>query len=187
MKILTGSLKGKTLPFVPNPAMRPTADKVRMAVLNVLQGFVGGKRVLDLYSGTGALGFEALSQDAAFVRFVESHRPQARRIESAIEEWGLGARADVSAMDALKLIEKLGSRSDRYDLVFMDAPYKANLAAATLAALQESGLVEPHGYVVVECGKYESLPETMGGFGILRDRRYGQSRLVIYGRAAEKA
>ena len=180
MKILTGFLRGRKLPLVPNPALRPTADKVRKAVFDVFQGHVQGKRVLDLYSGTGAMGFEALSQKAAFVRFVERDRSQARHIEATLKRWRLTSSAAVNALDALRMVDRLGLKKEIYDLVFIDPPYGENLGSETLKALSEAGLVGKGGFVVIECGKREILPEKVADLSVVRDKKYGQSRLVIY-------
>lgn len=180
MKILTGSLRGRTIPFTPDPKLRPTADKVRKAVFDTLQDYAKGKRVLDLYSGTGAMGLEALSRGAAFVRFVERDRAQARRIETLLKRWHLESSSEVEALDVLRAIDRLGFQGERYDLVLIDPPYKENLGSETLRALAEAGLVEKDGFVVVECGKREEVAKEMPPFKLVRDRRYGQSRLMFY-------
>lgn len=180
MRILTGRFKGRAIPLVENPSLRPTADKVRKAVFDTFQDFVEGKRVLDLYSGTGALGLEALSRGAAFVRFAEHDRAQAKRIERTLKSWGLESRSRVDALDVLRAIDRAGFRGDRYELVLADPPYKENRGADTLRALAEARVVEKGGFVVVECGRAEKMPKESGPFQMIRDRRYGQSRLVIY-------
>lgn len=179
MKILTGRLRGKTIPLAPSQALRPTADKVRKAVFDTLQDYVEGKRVLDLYSGTGAMGLEALSRGAAFVRFVEHDKAGARRIENLLERWGLASSSRVDAMDVLRALDRMGETSP-YDLVLIDPPYTENRGADTLRALADALIVSPGGFVIVECGKREKMPEETGPFKMIRDRRYGQSRLVIY-------
>ncbi len=180
MRILTGRFKGRLIPLVENPELRPTADKVRKAVFDTLQDFTQGKRVLDLYSGTGSLGLEALSQGAVFVRFVEQDKAQAGRIEKTLKTWGLESSSCVDPMDVMRAIDRAGARGDRYQLVITDPPYADNRGAATLKALAEAGIVEKGGFVVMECGKRESMPKQAAPFILLRDRKYGQSRLVFY-------
>lgn len=180
MKILTGNFRGRNIPLVSNPELRPTADKVRKAAFDTLQGYAKGKRVLDLYSGTGAMGLEALSQGAAYVRFVEQDREQARRLEALVDRWGFEASTDVDPMDALRAIDRAGFRKDNYELVFMDAPYKSKLGLETLKALGDSGIVAKGGFVFLECGKSEILPEGISPFKMVRDRRYGMTRVVVY-------
>ena len=184
MRILTGNIKGREIPMEPDPDIRPTADKVRKAIFDTLQGYAKGKRVLDLYSGTGALGFEAFSTGAAYVRFVESHAPAAKRIERTLKKWGLSENAAVDAMETLRAVDRAAFRKDSYELVFLDPPYKANRGAETLKALADADIVAKGGFVVVETWRKEVLPEELAPFKLLRDRRYGQSRVAFYGRSS---
>ena len=180
MKILTGYLKGKTLLFEPEAQLRPTADKVRKAVFDVLQGYAEGKRVLDLYSGTGAMGFEALSQKASFVVFVEKDLPKVRRIEALLKRWKLDDSAEVICQDALGAVERLRMGGEVFDLVFMDPPYGGELGVDTLRVLAEAGVLNRGGFAFVETGRREDLPEEVVNLKMVRDRKYGQSRLRIY-------
>ena len=95
MKILTGALRGQRILFRPNPHLRPTADKARKAIFDMFQGAMEGKRVLDLFSGTGALGFEALSQGAAHVTFVEKNKVQCSEISANLERFHWTDQTDV--------------------------------------------------------------------------------------------
>ncbi len=180
MKILTGYLKGKTLIFEPNPQLRPTTDKVRKAVFDVLQGYAEGKRVLDLFSGTGAMGFEALSQKASFVLFVEKDPPKTRRIELVLKRLHLEASAEVLCLDSLLAVERLRLSGETFDLVFLDPPYGENLGEQTLHALAKADLLKKHGLVFVETGRREDLPEKVLNLLLVRDKKYGQSRLRTY-------
>ena len=187
MKILTGYLKGRTLIFEPDAALRPTADKVRKAVFDVLQGFAAGKRVLDLYSGTGAMGFEALSQKASFVLFVEKDHPKIRRIEAALKRWHLEDSAEVLCMDALQAVERLKLSGESFDLIFLDPPYGEGLAIETVREVAKANILSEGGLVFVEAGKREDLPEELFGLKNVRDKKYGQTRMVIYRRSSPLA
>jgi 16S rRNA (guanine966-N2)-methyltransferase len=180
MKILTGFLKGRTLVFEPDAQLRPTTDKVRKAVFDVLQGYPAGKRVLDLYSGTGAMGFEALSQEASFVLFVEKDRFKTKRIESALKRWRLEDSAEVLCMDAMIALEHLKLSGEAFDLVFLDPPYGGALGDQTLRALAKADLLNEGGLVFVETAKKEDLPEKVLNLKVVRDKKYGQSRLRVY-------
>ena len=182
MRILTGSIRGRLIPMELNPDIRPTADKVRKAIFDTLQGWAKGKRVMDLYSGTGALGLEAISTGAAHVRFVEADGAAARRIETTLKKWGFSAISSVETMDALRAIDRAGFRRETFDLIFLDPPYKANKGAGTLKALADADIVAKGGFVVVETWRKEVLPEELAPFKLLRDKSYGQSRVAIYGR-----
>jgi 16S rRNA (guanine966-N2)-methyltransferase len=187
VKILTGYLKGRTLLFEPSAHLRPTTDKVRKAVFDVLQGYTQGKRALDLYSGTGAMGFEALSQQASFVLFVEKDLTKIKRIESALKRWHLEDSAGVLCLDSLLAIERLKRSQDAFDLIFLDPPYEQDLGGETLRELAKADLLREGGLVFVETGRREDLPDKILNLIMVRDKKYGQSRLRIYRHASRRA
>ena len=184
MKILTGYLKGKTLAFEAGGETRPTTDKVRKAAFDVLQGYAEGKRVLDLYSGTGAMGLEALSQKASFVLFVEKDPVKTKRIEVLLKRWDLEGSAEVLCSDAVHAVKRSELGGDNFDLVFLDPPYGEGLGAVTLGVLAEADILAEGGLVFVETGKKEDLPEEILLLKLVRDKKYGQSRLRIYRKTA---
>ena len=180
MKILTGRFRGRTLVFRPNPHLRPTADKARKAIFDMFQGQMEGKRVLDLFSGTGALGFEALSQNAGYVTFVEKNKAQCREILENLSRLQLTDQADVCCEDALEALDRLHNSHEIFDFVFLDPPYDTPMAACSLERLARMKLVTKGGFVLVECRKKEDLPEVFGNLKMLRDKRYGQTKILIY-------
>ncbi len=187
MKILTGSLKGRNIPFYPGKGphdelLRPTSDKVRKAIFDTLREFVSGENVLDLYSGTGAMGLEALSQEAAFVVFVEKERERAERIRKTTEEWGLSGRAEIFCQDAFISIKKLKSSQRNFGLIFADPPYGDVSGVRILTELLGAELILENGFVVVETGKREDLPEKIRDLIRIRDKKYGQTRIAIFQR-----
>lgn len=178
MRILTGRLKGRAFDFRANPKLRPTADKVRQAIMNILQGSLEGADVLDLFSGTGALGYEALSQGAASVTFVEKDGRQAARIRENLERLGLDDHADVVVADAFESLA--GFRNRRFRAVFLDPPYGFEFARRMLDALGASSLVDDGGIVVAECESAEKPPERAGRLTLVRERAYGDTRVAVY-------
>ena len=158
MKILTGYLRGRTILFKPNSHLRPTSDKTRKAIFDMLQGALENKRVLDLFSGTGALGLEALSQGAKHVTFVEQDVFQHRKIMKNLESLKLRFSATVSGDEALGWIEREGPRQGPFDFVFLDPPYASDLALKTLESISRAQIVAPGGFVILECRKEEEVP-----------------------------
>ena len=180
MKILTGSLRGRRITFRPSPELRPTSDKARKAIFDMFQGEMEGKRVLDLFSGTGALGLEALSQGAEQVTFVDSDRAQCRDISANLEQVGLTARTTVVCADALEALRRLSVSGPSFDFVFIDPPYDDGMASKSMEKLAALGLVSKDGFALVECRKRHDLPEVFGELKLLRDKRYGQTKILIY-------
>lgn len=180
MKILTGSLKGRTLRFSSHSRLRPTSNKVRKAIFDKLQGLVEGSRVLDLFSGTGALGMEALSRGAGAAVFVERHPAQCRKIRENLKTLGLERRGLVIRQDALSALRHLGRRGEHFDLIFADPPYGRGGAMRVLGVLALYPGLCRGGWVVLECGKGEPMPEHAGSLERADTRIHGDSQTAIY-------
>ena len=185
MKILTGALRGQTLSFTPNVRLRPTADKVRKAIFDALRGALEGAQVLDLFSGTGALGIEALSAGAKAVTFVEIDRRQSSRILENLRRLKLLDRSRVMTADALKAVRDFSRRGLSFDFIFMDPPYGRGLDRKLMDALSESPAVNEGGIVVLECRRNEDAPGEKGRLKMIRSKVYGDARVVIYSRVLQ--
>jgi len=184
MRILGGSFKGRDLPTLEGDGCRPAMAKVREALFNMIAARaipLQGARVLDVFAGTGALGFEALSRGAAHVRFVEANKALARRIAENARGLGLGREAcDAAPADALKLLRKPPQAA--YDLVFVDPPYGRDLLNPALQLLDSGGWLNPGALVAAEVEKSLSpiiLPEA---WALETDRLYGQTRILLWTR-----
>ena len=146
----------------------------------MLQGQLENKRALDLFSGTGALGFEALSQDAAFVTFVEIEKTQGIFIKNNLSKLGVPQKGEVILGDALKVIEKLSRDKKEFDLIFLDPPYDTALGEKAMRSLAQSAIVKKDSLVILECRDSDELPASQKYFHCLKDRFYGDTRVVIY-------
>jgi len=182
MRVIAGSLKGRTLESPTWPGLRPTSDKLRETLFNIVAPRIVGARVLDAYAGTGAVGIEALSRGAAQATFVESDRRAqaliARNLaRCAIENsYVIIRRAVVHALDALRH-EPL---FDPFDIVFLDPPYD-EMAIGGVAALEAAGsILAPSGVVVVEHARRQAAPGEAGRLQLGRDVISGDSALAFY-------
>ena len=165
--------------------MRPTADKVRKSIFDMLQGEVEGKSVLDLFSGTGALGFEALSGGARQVTFIESDKDQARKIKENIQKLGVERQSTVWPADALKAVQDLSAQGRQFDLIFLDPPYAGGWGQKTLAALARASLAGKNTLIFFECDKKERSEEVIGRLRRIKQKKHGGTCLHIY-RAEEE-
>jgi len=188
MRIVGGRHRGRRLEAPGGMALRPTADRTREALFNILcQGKLdwrpnrqdgdnplAGARALDAFAGTGALGLEALSRGAGFVTFMENQAAALHACQSNIEALGEAAQAELLRGDVLRPPTAMAP----CELVLMDPPYNQDLAPPALAALQAAGWLAPGALATVELMATEPLtpPE---GFEILDERKYGQARLVF--------
>jgi 16S rRNA (guanine966-N2)-methyltransferase len=185
MRIVAGKFRGRPLAAPGDERTRPTSDRVRESVFNILEhgiaGFsLGGIRVLDLFAGTGALGLEALSRGAAFCLFVEEDAAARGAIRSNIEALGVGGVTKVFRRDALAL-GPAGNRG-RFGLVFLDPPYERELAPAALAPAVAGGWLVQGAVAVIEESRRAGivLPP---GFTALHQRIWGDTQVLFAGYA----
>lgn len=148
LRIVGGAWRSRRLYVPAGPGVRPTPDRARETLFNWLGPWIEGKRVLDLFAGSGALGLEALSRGAASAVFVEASRPAVQAIEANIAALGADT-ASLVRMDARHYLERAG---DGFDLVFIDPPYSSGLASIALEQLREQRRLNPGGFVYVEVG-----------------------------------
>ena len=150
MRIITGKARGKKLAVPEGLTTRPTSARAKEAVFSVLQFSISGKRVLDLYAGSGQMALEALSRGAASAVAVDSSPEAVRIIKKNAEGSGLSDRLSVVRADAPDWIMSASSRKETFDIVFIDPPYAAGLIPDTLAALVKAGLLADGATVVCE-------------------------------------
>jgi 16S rRNA (guanine966-N2)-methyltransferase len=187
MRIIGGRFRGTRL-SAPGPAaaqghLRPTSDRVREAIFNLLaHGPYGsppppeGRRVLDLFAGTGAFGLEALSRGAAFAVFVEDHPASRALIRENVERLRLTGQTKIWRRDATRLGPCRGAP---YDLIFADPPYKTGLGPAAIASAREGGWVAPGAVVLLERATDERPPD-VPGLAPADERQYGETRIAIF-------
>ncbi|MGX1747470.1 MULTISPECIES: 16S rRNA (guanine(966)-N(2))-methyltransferase RsmD [unclassified Brevundimonas] len=188
MRIVAGSLKGRAIVTPEGQNTRPTSDRARQAIFNVLEHapWADGlheARVIDLYAGSGALGFEALSRGAAFCLFVDTDDGARGAIRENMDAYGLFGRCRVHRRSATDLGPRPGSAGEAFTLAFLDPPYAKGLGEQTLARLLEGGWLAPGAIVVFERGSDEPEIDTPG-YERLDARDYGAAR-VLFLRASE--
>ena len=179
MRVITGSARGRRLRELEGLETRPTTDRVKESMFNILQFDIEGSRVLDLFAGTGQLGIEALSRGAAAAVFVEQRRDAAALVRDNLRLTGLADRARVVNGEALSY---LASAGERFDLVFLDPPYAAGLWKPVLEAVSRFDILSDHGIIICESPQDEALPEAVGSCRVHRTYRYGRIRLTTYHR-----
>lgn len=184
MRIISGTLGGQSIPGRPNPKMRPTSDKVKEAIFDQLQArFIEswqGLKVLDLFAGTGALGFEALSRGADSAVFIDHHLQTAKNIAKAAEQLGLKEKVEVLCKGSLDSIRWLSKRGDVFDLIFLDPPYREDWVVGTMNALMGSPLLSRRTKIIVERDKREMVTSIVANWKTETERRYGDSVVTIF-------
>jgi 16S rRNA (guanine(966)-N(2))-methyltransferase RsmD len=176
VRVVAGRFGGRRLVAPPGDATRPTSDRVREALFSVLGASVADARVLDLYAGSGALGIEALSRGAAAAVFVDRAQPAIKAIRANLA--ALGIEAEVWRMQAQTALRTASARSDAYDLVFLDPPYRraAELGRELSEALP--AVLAPGARVVSESDRRDVLALELP---LADERRYGDTVIRIHG------
>ena len=181
MRIVAGALRGRPLVAPKGHITRPTGERTREAIFNVLEHApwsdgLEGARVIDLFAGAGALGLEALSRGAAFCLFVETDEAARGAIRANIEALGLMGETRVHRRDATALGVKPAGDGAPFDLAFLDPPYGKGLIDTALARLAEGGWLAPGAIAVAERGAREPAPAP-AGFGPLDERFWGAAKV----------
>lgn len=176
MRIITGSLKGRKIPVPESGEVRPTADRTKEAIFSVIAArrYFEGCRVLDLFAGTGNLGFEAISRGADHVHFVEQNATLVKAIESLAESFGVRSRITTVARP---VDEFLRGSPEPFDLIFCDPPYELPGMERMVDTLLEKGWLREDGWFVLEHDKRHDFRSRPGCF---HSRAYGRTTVTIF-------
>jgi 16S rRNA (guanine966-N2)-methyltransferase len=192
MRITGGTARGRSItrPKSGGAAIRPTSDRVREALFNIIAAELSGSTVLDLYAGTGALGLEALSRGAAAAVFADQAKLALQLIQDSLSRNFAGANAallqlDLSRPDSFVRLRNKLPQGLLFDIVFLDPPYERRLAEQGLKMTAEAGMVRAGGLVIAEERKSVRLPDQFGSLQLTDQRSYGEASLWFYRSAAE--
>jgi 16S rRNA (guanine966-N2)-methyltransferase len=175
MRIISGTSKGKRLATPKGRALRPTSDRVKESIFNILGGGVVGKVVLDLFAGTGNLGIEALSRGAKRVIFVERGKEATRLISGNLSRCGMVMVSEIIPKDVIRAIGVLHQRGETFDLIFMDPPYEKGLIEKTLWKLQSHRIYHDDSILIIEHDRREPLPLELDGWNLMRQKKIGDT------------
>ena len=179
MRVITGTARGRRLKELEGMETRPTTDRVKEGIFNIIQFDLEGRRILDLYAGTGQLGIEALSRGASSAVFVEQRRDAAALTKDNLKLTQLGDRGRVINGEAMSF---LSSAREKFDIIFVDPPYAANLWESTLNAISRFDILANHGIIVCESPLHQELPEMAPPYARHRTYKYGQIQITTYRR-----
>ena len=175
MRVITGEAKGRALETLEGADTRPTVARVKEGIFSAIAFEIAGRRVLDLFAGSGQIGIEALSRGARSCLFVDRNQKAAAVIGRNLATTSLADRATVICGDALSVLSR---QSEPFDLVFLDPPYAAELLVPCLTQLADK--VSAGGTVLCESDRDTALPETVGGLQLHRQYRYGRVVVRLY-------
>ncbi len=181
MRIIAGQFKSRRLKGAPPSGIRPTSDKLRETVFNILGSRVGGSRFLDGFAGVGAIGIEALSRGAADVYFVDQSRKACRMIRENLESLDVKEGYRILEMDLGRALDVCSRAGAKFDIVFLDPPYdQKNLYDSSLSLISAKGLLAPGGIAVLEHSKRLDLPDRAARLKKTRSLVQGDAALAFY-------
>jgi len=181
LRVIAGKYRSRTLRSLKGQALRPTSDRLRETLFNIIRPALEGALFIDLYAGTGAVGIEALSRGARRAIFVEQHAPAAALIRRNLESLSIGGEAEILGMDVLRSLSRLEARHAHAQLIFLDPPYAAACEyVRALDFLGESSLLAPGGYLIAEHLRKHALPERAGKLERVRLVEQGDAALSFY-------
>ncbi len=179
MRVITGSARGRRLKEPNGMEIRPTTDMVKEAVFSAIQFDIEGRRVLDLFAGTGQMGIEALSRGAAHCTFVDVSKQAISLVKENLAHCQLEERAQVVQGDYLAYLSR---SQDTYDLVFLDPPYDSEIIKKALQTITRIDKISEHGIIVCENTSGYSWPEVPQPYELKKEYRYGKVSVAVYRR-----
>lgn len=180
MRVITGIARGKNLKTLEGNDVRPTSQKIKEAVFSAIQFDIEGRRVLDLFAGSGQLGIEALSRGAKSAVFVDNSTASIKIIKQNIESTGFENSSKVYMSDYSSFT---AMSRDTFDIVFLDPPYKQGFLVPALKSVLP--LMSEYGIIICEYPSEVEIPESICGFAVAKTYRYGKINVSIYRKGAE--
>lgn len=180
VRVIAGSARGLKIKTVPSEKTKPTLDRVKESMFSILTGEISQRTVLDLFSGNGGLGIEALSRGAKFAYMNDYNRTCVQIIRENLTHTGFMKRAELSSLDYREALKQYGRAGKKFGLVLLDPPYGQGFIPDVLAQISSLHLWEPNCTVMCEHGKEEILPDAVGFFVKEKIRSYGTVSLTLY-------
>ena len=180
MRIIAGEYGGRPLASLPGTNTRPTGDKLKETLFNLIGPYFRGGKVLDLYAGSGALGIEAVSRGMDEAVLVDRNRTATEVIQKNIQMTKEESKFEVMKTTADAALSQLGTRHEKFKLVFLDPPYEKQTIEQDIEQLVRLELIDKVALIVCETAKKVTLPQTIGEVEIWQERTYGKTKFTIY-------
>lgn len=186
VRVIAGTARGRKLKTLDKDTTKPTLDRVKESMFSILTPYVPGAKVLDLFSGNGALGIEALSRGADFCTFNDFSRECVKIIRENVETVGFSEKAEICALDFGELIAKEAKKDSDINLILLDPPYGKGLIQEALRLFSEKIKNRTGVVAMCESSAEDDLPDTIKGFEKKKEKIYGTVKLTIFVKEAEK-
>lgn len=180
MRVVSGKFRGRKLKAVPGMATRPTTDKVKESLFNIIGPYFDGGQSLDLYGGSGGLSIEAVSRGIDVATIVDRQYAAIKTIRENVAATNASQSFQIIKQDARKALKLLNNQGQKFDLVFLDPPYAKQKIVEDIAMMVNYNLLNPESIVVCETNQEANLPDELNGFELYRRHEYGITVLTIY-------
>lgn len=180
MRVIAGNYGGRPLKSLPGDSTRPTGDKLKETMFNIIGPYFNGEKVLDLYAGSGALGIEAISRGAKGAVLVDRNRKALQVIKENVEMTKEVEKFETLATASELALQQLSNRQEQFSLVFLDPPYAKQTIEQDIEKMLEGNILADDVKIICETASDVELPEKIGDLVITRNRKYGKVRLTIY-------
>lgn len=180
MRIITGIAKGRIIKAPEGLNTRPTSDRVKESIFNIISKKIYGARVLDLFSGTGNLGLEAISRGAEVCTFVENNNLTYKTLSLNIENLGFVSNSELYKGDAFDVLGKLGADNKKYDIIFLDPPYSLGLVESSIKKISALLLLDKKGIIISECDEKDIISDNIFDIKIYRTEKYGRAKIYFW-------
>ncbi len=180
MRVISGKARGLKLNTPKNEDVRPTTDRVKESLFNIISSYIMDSKVLDLFAGTGSLGIECLSRGASKCVFVDLSKESLQIVKSNIKKARVEDNSVVINADYKEAVRKLNAQGEKFDMIFMDPPYYKDLFVDALTKIAEGKLLADEGIIVVEHDTKENLPENVLNLVQNRSKKYGNTTITFY-------
>jgi 16S rRNA (guanine966-N2)-methyltransferase len=186
MRVVSGACKGRPLKAVPGMSTRPTTDKVKEAIFNIVGPYFDGGIGLDLFGGSGGLGIEALSRGLDKVIFVDRDQKAIQTIRSNVEACKFIEKVEIYRNDAERALKAILKRDLRFDLIFLDPPYKKQQLNDLISKIESHRLLTDNGYIIAEHSEEVDLPSTIGVLEKIKFENYGVTSVSVFKSSKEE-
>ncbi|MEA4846555.1 MAG: 16S rRNA (guanine(966)-N(2))-methyltransferase RsmD [Clostridiaceae bacterium] len=180
MRVIAGEYKGRRLDPIEGMDIRPTSDKVKESLFNILGAAVIDSVFLDLFGGTGGIGIEALSRGAKHVVFIDSSIKSIKVLKGNLSRLDIKDGIEVFNVDYSTAIGKLYKYGKKFDIIFVDPPYSIGMAVSALKEIDKNPILSQSGLIIVEHDSKEDMPQKVGKLYLYRYKQYGNTTLSFY-------
>ena len=180
MRVIAGEYRGRRLDRIEGMDIRPTADKVKGSLFNILGNAVLDSNFLDLFGGTGGMGIEALSRGAKHVVFIDTNINSIKVLKGNLDKLNIKDNVEVFHTDYSAAIVKLYKYNKQFDIIFIDPPYSVGMAQDALEMINKNPILAQSGLIIVEHDSKDAMPQRVGNLYMYRSKQYGNTTLSFY-------